>query len=222
MFQLGHDSRLALNEFDYGQQGRANLELFSLLQGTLSFAAGAIARTGDMRVGLASASAKILGGFGGADIAELDGAVKLSIFHQDHGLSRATIYDQNGNPITSISGDDGKLTLTPDNSSHFNTDVQAKSDADRAFEIRNPQSRSCRSRRRRESSSTPEPSGRMARRLRPSATTTVAKAILPTRLSIMLRPQLSRTASCRVVETASLAIRPQTRLCRSGRPTTRR
>ncbi|UFZ08664.1 VCBS domain-containing protein [Bradyrhizobium ontarionense] len=135
MFQLGHDSHLVLAEFSYGQHGAANLEVFSLLQGSLSFASGAIARTGDMRVGVASAWAKILGGIGDADIAKHDGVVTLSIFHQDRGLNQATVYDRNGDPITAISGDGGKLTLTPISSSHLVTDEQAKSDADRAFEF---------------------------------------------------------------------------------------
>ncbi|MGC2780917.1 MAG: VCBS domain-containing protein, partial [Bradyrhizobium sp.] len=134
VFQLAHDSKLALSDFNYGQQGTANLEVFNLLQGAFSFASGAIARTGDMRIGMASASVKILGGIGGTDIAELDGAVTLSIFHQDRGLSRATIYDQNGDPITTISGDGGKLILTPTSSSHLDTEMQAKSDAERALE----------------------------------------------------------------------------------------
>ncbi|MGJ4929170.1 VCBS domain-containing protein [Bradyrhizobium sp. HKCCYLS2038] len=134
VFQLGHESRLALTEFSYGQLGVENREDFNLLQGSFSFAAGAVARTGDMRVKVASASAKILGGVGGADIAESGGVAKLSMYHQQHGRGHATIYDGDGSPVTTIDGDGGRLTLTSTNPLHVAADEQAKSEADKAQE----------------------------------------------------------------------------------------
>ncbi|MGJ4953912.1 VCBS domain-containing protein [Bradyrhizobium sp. HKCCYLS20291] len=134
VFQLGHESRLALTEFSYGQHGVENREDFNLLQGSFSFAAGAVARTGDMRVKVASASAKILGGVGGADIAEHGGVAKLSMYHQEHGRGQATIYDGDGSPVTTIDGDGGRLTLTSTNPSRVAADEQAKSEADKALE----------------------------------------------------------------------------------------
>ncbi|WP_306577633.1 VCBS domain-containing protein [Bradyrhizobium sp. SRS-191] len=134
VFQLGHDSHLALTAFSYGQHGVANREGFDLLQGSFSFAAGAIARTGDMRVGMASASAKIMGGVGGVDIAESGGIAKLSMYHQEQGGGQATIYDGDGSPVTTMDGDGGRLTLTSTGPSHLAADEQAKSEADKALE----------------------------------------------------------------------------------------
>jgi VCBS repeat-containing protein len=133
VFQIGHDSRLALTEFSYDQHGTANLEVFNLLQGSFSFASGVIARTGEMRVGTPVASAKILGSAGAGDVAASDGAITLSVFHQEDGLHQAAVLDSNGDPIGTISSDGGKLRLTMADSS-LAADEQAKTDADRAFE----------------------------------------------------------------------------------------
>jgi large repetitive protein len=133
VFQIGHDSRFVLTEFNYDPHGSANLEVFNLVRGSFTFASGAIAHAGDMRLGTPVASAKITGSAG--DIAVDDGAVTLSIFHQDDGLHQATVLDQNGDPVTTISSDGGKLTLTPTGPSQFAADERAKTDADKAFEL---------------------------------------------------------------------------------------
>src|SRR3954451_3663965 len=133
VFQIGHDSRLVLTEFNYDPHGSANLEVFNLVRGSFTFASGAIAHAGDMRLGTPIASAKITGSAG--DIAVDDGAVTLSIFHQDDGLHQATILDENGDPCGTISSDGGKLTLTPTGPSQFAADERAKTDADKAFEL---------------------------------------------------------------------------------------
>jgi len=133
VFQVGHDSRFVLTEFNYDPHGSANLEVFDLIQGSLSFASGQIAHTGDMRIGTPIAAAKITGSAG--DIAVDDGATTLSIFHQDDGLHQATVLDRNGDPVGTISSDGGKLKLTSTGPSQFAADEQAKTDADKAFEL---------------------------------------------------------------------------------------
>ena len=133
VFQIGHDLRFVLAQFNYDPHGSANLEVFDLVQGSFSFASGAIAHTGDMRLGTPLGSAKITGSTG--DIAFDDGAATLSIFHQDDGLHQATVLDRNGDAVATISSEGGKLKLTPTGPSQFAANEQAKSDADKAFEF---------------------------------------------------------------------------------------
>ena len=41
---------MALNEFVYDPNGKSNASLFSVTKGTLTFVAGQVAKTGDMKV----------------------------------------------------------------------------------------------------------------------------------------------------------------------------
>ncbi|MET4799717.1 VCBS domain-containing protein [Bradyrhizobium sp. LB11.1] len=134
-FQIGHGSRLVLSEFKFDLQGSANLEVFDLIQGSLSFASGKIAKSGDMRIGTPIGSAKITGSAGAGEISPDDGSVTLSIFQQNDGLHRATAYDKNGNAIATISSEGGKLELKPTGPTQIAASEQAKTDADRAGEL---------------------------------------------------------------------------------------
>ncbi|MBR1177225.1 VCBS domain-containing protein [Bradyrhizobium sp. KB893862 SZCCT0404] len=134
-FQIGHGSRLVLSEFKFDLHGSANLEVFDLIQGSLSFASGKIAKSGDMRIGTPIGSAKITGSAGGGEISPDDGSVTLSIFQQNDGLHQATAYDKNGNAIATISSEGGKLELKPTGTAQIAASEQAKTDADRAGEL---------------------------------------------------------------------------------------
>jgi Ca2+-binding RTX toxin-like protein len=49
-FNMGANARMVLNEFVYDSASNANSGLFSLVKGSISFVAGQVAKTGDMRV----------------------------------------------------------------------------------------------------------------------------------------------------------------------------
>ena len=49
-FNLSNNARMALNEFVYDPNGKSNASLFSVTKGTLTFMAGKVAKTGDMKV----------------------------------------------------------------------------------------------------------------------------------------------------------------------------
>ena len=49
-FSLNANARMVLDEFVYDAGGTGNSALISLVQGTFSFVAGQVAKTGDMRV----------------------------------------------------------------------------------------------------------------------------------------------------------------------------
>ena len=49
-FNLSKNARMALDKFVYDPNGQSNSSLFSVTKGTLTFVAGQVAKTGDMRV----------------------------------------------------------------------------------------------------------------------------------------------------------------------------
>lgn len=49
-FNLSNNARMALNEFVYAPNGKSNSSLFSVTKGTLTFMAGKVAKSGDMKV----------------------------------------------------------------------------------------------------------------------------------------------------------------------------
>ena len=49
-FNLSSNARMVLNEFVYDPNGKSNSTFFSLSKGSFTFVAGAVAKTGDMRL----------------------------------------------------------------------------------------------------------------------------------------------------------------------------
>jgi len=60
-FDLGASARMVINDFVYDPNGSHNVEAVNLVQGTISFLAGAIAHDGDMKVGTPAATMGIRG-----------------------------------------------------------------------------------------------------------------------------------------------------------------
>jgi len=76
-FNLSSNARMALDEFAYDPNGKSNSTFFSLTNGTMTFVAGSIAKTGDMKVDTPVATMGIRGTTPHVEIAN-DGAVKFS------------------------------------------------------------------------------------------------------------------------------------------------
>jgi hypothetical protein len=68
---------MALDEFVYDPNGRSNSTLFNLTNGTMTFVAGAVAKTGNMKVDTPVATMGIRGTTPRVEISE-DGAVRFS------------------------------------------------------------------------------------------------------------------------------------------------
>ncbi|CAN5277520.1 hypothetical protein BH10PSE11_BH10PSE11_04100 [soil metagenome] len=134
-FQIASDSRLVLSDFAYKELGSADIEEFHLVQGSFSFASGAIAKHGNMRIGTPVATMKIDGTAGGGDVGSNNGEVTLYIFRQGDGEHKASILDQNGNTIATLTSEGGKLVLTPTGPSQFSSHEQGKTPADLAAEL---------------------------------------------------------------------------------------
>jgi len=120
-----------LAQFNYDPHGSANLEAFDLVWGSFSFAFGAIARAGDMRLGTPLGWAKITGSTG--DVAFDDGAATIRSFIRLMDRTRRSF--PTGTAMRSLrSTEGGKLKLTATGPSQFAANQQTESDADKAFE----------------------------------------------------------------------------------------
>ena len=76
-FNLSNNARMALSEFVYDPNGTSNSTLFNLTNGTFTFVAGNIARTGNMKVDTPVATMGIRGTTPRVEISD-DGTVKFS------------------------------------------------------------------------------------------------------------------------------------------------
>src|SRR5882757_7334753 len=73
-FSLSSNARMVLNDFVYKAGGSANSALINLVQGSLTFVAGEVAHTGDMRVGTPVATMGIRGTLVGITVHPNNGA----------------------------------------------------------------------------------------------------------------------------------------------------
>src|SRR5260370_40002072 len=78
-FSLKENARMALNEFVYDPNSTANSALINLVQGTVSFIASQVAKTGNMRVETPTATLGIRGTFVTVDVSSVDGHTVASL-----------------------------------------------------------------------------------------------------------------------------------------------
>src|SRR6266566_8392470 len=76
-FNVSSNASMTLNEFVYDPNGKSNSTLFNLSKGTLTFIAGKIAKTGDMKIDTPAATMGIRGTTPRVEISD-DGNVKFS------------------------------------------------------------------------------------------------------------------------------------------------
>ena len=76
-FNISSNARMELNEFVYSPNGTSNSSFFSLVKGAFTFIAGAIAKTGDMKVDTPVATMGIRGTTPSVEIAE-NGSVRFA------------------------------------------------------------------------------------------------------------------------------------------------
>ena len=76
-FNLSSNARMALTEYVYDPNGKANSTLFNLTNGTFTFMAGKIAKSGDMKVDTPVATMGIRGTTPHVEVSD-DGTVKFS------------------------------------------------------------------------------------------------------------------------------------------------
>lgn len=96
LFSLASDARMVLNGMVYAEGASGNSALFDLVQGTISFVAGKVAKTGDMKVGTPVATMGIRGTAVHIQIEADGGDTRFSVMTEPDGtVGRFEVYDRN-------------------------------------------------------------------------------------------------------------------------------
>jgi hypothetical protein len=82
-FKVSSNARMELNEFIYDPKGSSNSTVFNLAKGSFTFLAGAVAKTGTMKIDTPVATMGIRGTAPHVEIAE-DGTVKFSTLIEEN------------------------------------------------------------------------------------------------------------------------------------------
>lgn len=99
-FSLSANARMVLDDFVYNAGGTGNSALISLVQGTFSFVAGQVAKTGDMRVDTPVATMGIRGTAVLVEISANDGQTRFSVMVEPDGTTGAfNLYDKTSGAI---------------------------------------------------------------------------------------------------------------------------
>src|SRR5262245_6170494 len=114
-FSLSANARMVLNEFVYSPAGSQNSALINLVQGSIAFVAGEVAKTGDMRIGTPVATMGIRGTAVSVEIAANNGATKFSVMVEPNGRTGSfNLYDNaSGRLIGTVSNAGVGWEVTP-------------------------------------------------------------------------------------------------------------
>ena len=94
-FNLAANARMVLNDFVYSAGGSNNSALISLVQGSISFVAGQVAKTGDMKVDTPVATMGIRGTAVLVEIYANNGQTKFSVMVEPNGTTGSfNLYQQ--------------------------------------------------------------------------------------------------------------------------------
>ncbi len=103
VFSLSASARLAVNELVYDPNGTSNSAFMSIIQGSVTFVAGQVAKTGDMKVGTPVATMGIRGTAVFANVDAVNGDVKISLLVERGGeLGRLRLDDNAGNLLSEL------------------------------------------------------------------------------------------------------------------------
>jgi len=102
-FNMTANARMVLNDFVYNPGGATNSALLNLVQGSFTFIAGEVAKSGDMKVGTPVATMGIRGTAVQVDINLSDGTTKLSVLVEPDGRTGSfSVYSLSGNLIGTV------------------------------------------------------------------------------------------------------------------------
>ena len=98
-FNLSNNARMVLNEFIYDPKSTSNSSLFSLTKGSFTFVAGALARTGDMKLDTPVATMGIRGTTPHVEISD-DGTVKFATLVEENKVAEPQPPRTGVNPLS--------------------------------------------------------------------------------------------------------------------------
>ncbi|MET0277218.1 MAG: VCBS domain-containing protein [Pseudorhodoplanes sp.] len=114
-FSLSANARMVLDEFVYNAGASNNSAVINLVQGTFSFVAGQVAKTGDMRVDTPVATMGIRGTAVLVEISANDGQTKFSVMVEPNGTTGSfNLYNKtNGTLIGTVNNSQVGWLVTP-------------------------------------------------------------------------------------------------------------
>jgi VCBS repeat-containing protein len=114
-FSLSANARMVLDEFVYSAGGTNNSAVINLVQGTFSFVAGQVAKTGDMKVETPVATMGIRGTAVLVEISANDGQTKFSVMVEPNGVTGSfNLYNKtNGALIGTVNNSQIGWLVTP-------------------------------------------------------------------------------------------------------------
>ena len=114
-FDLAANARMVLNDFVYNPApGSVNSALINLVQGSITFLAGEVAHTGDMRVGTPVATIGIRGTAVQVDIDVNNGTTQLSVLVEPGGrVGSFNVYSLSGQLIGTVNNANNLTVVTP-------------------------------------------------------------------------------------------------------------
>ena len=122
-FNLTANARLMLNDLTYDATSTSNSSLFTLVEGAVSFVAGQVAKTGDMKVDTPTAVIGIRGTAVILNIDSTDGKVSISVVDQQDGqIHSVQVFKcvpvgggvcTSGDLIGTVASNGASLTITP-------------------------------------------------------------------------------------------------------------
>lgn len=114
-FSLNANARMVLDNFVYNAGGAGNAALVNLVQGTFSFVAGQVAKTGDMRVETPVATMGIRGTAVLVEISASDGQTRISVMVEPDGTTGSlNLYNKTtGTLIGTVNNSQIGWVLTP-------------------------------------------------------------------------------------------------------------
>ncbi|MGH3522436.1 MAG: VCBS domain-containing protein, partial [Mycobacterium sp.] len=134
-FKMSASARMVLNEFVYDPNGAANSSVLTLVQGTISFVAGQVAHSGDMKVGTPVGTIGIRGTAVNVNIAlDVNGqATSVTYSMMDNGV--ANIYTSTGVLLGTLTNNGNSLVLRPVGPINADVTQVAQTQADKANDL---------------------------------------------------------------------------------------
>jgi hypothetical protein len=113
-YNMYANARMVLDEFIYSPDSTSNKSLINLIQGSFTFIAGAVAKTGDMKVSTPTATMGIRGTAVQVDIDLVGGTTKLSVLVEPNGnIGSFNVYSLSGTLLGTVSNAGVVAVITP-------------------------------------------------------------------------------------------------------------
>ncbi|MBM0203957.1 FecR domain-containing protein [Micromonospora sp. STR1s_5] len=112
-FNLGSGARMVLNDMVYQPNSGGNSALLNIVQGSVTFLAGQVAKTGEMRVGTPVATMGIRGTLVNTEINAENGQTRFAVLREPNGQVGRYDLIRDGRVIATVSSTDQVTVVAP-------------------------------------------------------------------------------------------------------------